>query len=305
VITLLLLRGAQTPGELRSRSDRLHPFSSLGEVEQALASLAARDEALVEELDRRPGQKEQRWVHRLGPASEAHPSSATTTAADATQAVLRDGSGARDDRVASAYTAVAEAYADELLDELDRKPFDRWLLERLADLADGGPVADVGCGPGQVTAHLALAGADATGFDLAPGMVAEARRRFPELRFEVADLRALSAPPGGGGWSVITAWYALVHLAASEVPEAVTALAGALRAGGWLAIAVHEGAELRHVTELFGATTELDFTLHRRSAVVTAFEAAGLVDLEWYVRNPSSATEAPTERAYVLGRRPA
>lgn len=67
VLTVLLLRGAQTPGELRSRAERLHPFTSLVEVERALASLAAREDPLVQELGRRAGQKEQRWVHRLGP----------------------------------------------------------------------------------------------------------------------------------------------------------------------------------------------------------------------------------------------
>ena len=67
VLTLLLLRGPQTPGELRSRGERLHRFDDLHEVESALASLRDRDEPLVEELARRPGQKEQRWVHLLGP----------------------------------------------------------------------------------------------------------------------------------------------------------------------------------------------------------------------------------------------
>lgn len=69
VITLLLLRGAQTPGELRSRSDRLHDFPSLDAVDAALQSLAARDAPLVAEQDRQPGQKERRWVHLLGPAA--------------------------------------------------------------------------------------------------------------------------------------------------------------------------------------------------------------------------------------------
>lgn len=81
VITLLLLRGPQTPGELRSRSERLHPFTELVEVERALASLAGREEPLVEELERRPGQKEQRWVHRLGPVptpTTAAPSATAT-----------------------------------------------------------------------------------------------------------------------------------------------------------------------------------------------------------------------------------
>jgi uncharacterized protein YceH (UPF0502 family) len=66
LLTLLLLRGAQTAGELRARSDRLHPFASLPEVEAALRGLAAAPEPLVRELPRRPGQKETRWIHLVG-----------------------------------------------------------------------------------------------------------------------------------------------------------------------------------------------------------------------------------------------
>lgn len=70
VLTLLFLRGPQTPGELRSRSDRLHPFASLEEVEETLRRLAAEDEPLVIELPRRPGQKEVRWAHLVGETIE-------------------------------------------------------------------------------------------------------------------------------------------------------------------------------------------------------------------------------------------
>jgi len=63
VMTLLLLRGAQTPGELRARSERLHAFATLDEVESALARLAEGPEPLVAELLRAPGQKETRWTH--------------------------------------------------------------------------------------------------------------------------------------------------------------------------------------------------------------------------------------------------
>lgn len=62
-ITLLLLRGDQTAGEIRGRSDRLHPFASIAEAEAALAALAEGDEPLTEELPRAPGQKENRWRH--------------------------------------------------------------------------------------------------------------------------------------------------------------------------------------------------------------------------------------------------
>jgi uncharacterized protein len=66
VMTLLLLRGVQTPGELRARSERLHPFATLDEVESALAKLAEGPEPLVAELPRAPGQKEARWTHLVG-----------------------------------------------------------------------------------------------------------------------------------------------------------------------------------------------------------------------------------------------
>ena len=70
VLTLLLLRGPQTPGELRSRAERLHAFGAVDEVEGVLAWLAGRDQPLVAVMPRHPGQKEQRWVHLLGAPAE-------------------------------------------------------------------------------------------------------------------------------------------------------------------------------------------------------------------------------------------
>jgi len=68
LLTLLFLRGAQTPGELRGRSDRLHSFDSVANVEQTLRDMAAQHEPLVRVLARRPGQKEERWMHLAGGA---------------------------------------------------------------------------------------------------------------------------------------------------------------------------------------------------------------------------------------------
>ncbi len=71
VLTLLMLRGPQTPGELRSRAGRLHDFGELSEVEDALGELAERTTPLVAELPRQPGRRENRWVHLLGSGAEA------------------------------------------------------------------------------------------------------------------------------------------------------------------------------------------------------------------------------------------
>jgi uncharacterized protein YceH (UPF0502 family) len=82
IVTLLFLRGPQTAGELRGRSDRLHGFESVNEVEETLQRMS-HEPALARELARRPGQKESRWAHVLGGAivepeasAEAQPAAA-------------------------------------------------------------------------------------------------------------------------------------------------------------------------------------------------------------------------------------
>lgn len=72
-LTVLLLRGPQTPGEVRSRSERLHRFATVDEAAVALTQLAGRDDPLVVELARRPGHKEARWAHLLAGAPSDEP----------------------------------------------------------------------------------------------------------------------------------------------------------------------------------------------------------------------------------------
>jgi uncharacterized protein YceH (UPF0502 family) len=72
VMALLMLRGPQTVGELRGRSDRLHEFGGLDEVQATLDELAGRADPLITRLDRAPGQKEARYAHLLsGPVDTA------------------------------------------------------------------------------------------------------------------------------------------------------------------------------------------------------------------------------------------
>ncbi len=66
LLTLLFLRGPQTPGELRGRSDRLYAFEGIDDVEAHLKRRSTGDEPLLEEMPRRPGQKESRWRQKLG-----------------------------------------------------------------------------------------------------------------------------------------------------------------------------------------------------------------------------------------------
>jgi uncharacterized protein YceH (UPF0502 family) len=71
LLAVLMLRGPQTPGELKQRTERLYGFGSTVEVEGVLRSLESRE--LAERLTRRPGQKEDRYGHLLGDTSEPPP----------------------------------------------------------------------------------------------------------------------------------------------------------------------------------------------------------------------------------------
>ncbi|RKT79709.1 hypothetical protein DFJ68_3187 [Terracoccus luteus] len=320
LLTVLLLRGPQAPGELRSRTERLQAFADRDAVEEALTRMASRPDPLVRRLERRAGERDHRWLHLLGDDASTEAAARVAGAVGAAGAdgrsgvtavgqrdhelPLRDGAAARDERVRHAYTAIAPAYAEALAGELDDLPFERWLLGLVAERAGGLPVVEVGCGPGHVTAHLASLGAPATGVDLSPEMVQQARTLFPAGHYEVGDLRRLLRPTSAPGWGAVLAWYSLIHLASSELPEAMASLTRPLAPGGWLVMAVHSGTGTLHSDEWFGEQVDLDAVLHEPAELAALARSAGLVDAEWYSRGPVTGRGETTERLYLLARRP-
>src|SRR4029077_13045026 len=81
ILCTLMLRGAQTPGELKQRSERIHPFADLAAVHETLEGLVAR--GLVARLERRPGHKEERYAQLLGESGEEGPAASPPSAATA------------------------------------------------------------------------------------------------------------------------------------------------------------------------------------------------------------------------------
>ncbi|TPG59406.1 DUF480 domain-containing protein [Ewingella americana] len=119
VVTTLLLRGAQTPGELRTRTNRLHDFTDVGEVEQTLTELANREDGpFCVRLTREPGKRESRFMHLFS----GEVTNIATAAEDDVFVAPLVGNSALEERVAVLETEVAE-----LKQRLDH------LLERLAD----------------------------------------------------------------------------------------------------------------------------------------------------------------------------
>ena len=198
----------------------------------------------------------------------------------------------------AAYDAVAPEYAELLRVELDGKPVDRAMLGLFAELVQG-PVADIGCGPGRIAAHLAGLGVNAFGIDLSPRMVVAARREHPTLRFEVGSMESLVTPdaPLGG----IVAWYSIIHTPPSRLPGVFAEFHRALGAGGLLLLAFQVGHEPRHLSHAYGHDIALTAYGLRPGQITELLSAAGFMVTAQLVREPDAAEKTP--QAFMLARK--
>ncbi|MGN9764146.1 class I SAM-dependent DNA methyltransferase [Micromonospora sp. SD12] len=189
------------------------------------------------------------------------------------------------------YDTVAASYAELVRDLLVDAPHERAALALFAELvlaAGGGPVADIGCGSGRVTALLHRHGLDAFGIDLSPGMIGIARRDHPHLRFEVGsmtDLALAEASVAG-----VIAWYSLIHVPDEEIGRVLAQFRRVLRPGGPLLLGFHVGDGSRLKTEGYGGHP-MKVHVHRRrpERLAAWLRAAGFtVEAETVVTSPES-----------------
>jgi SAM-dependent methyltransferase len=133
----------------------------------------------------------------------------------------------------ASYDTVAASYAERMRQVLDGTPYIRAALDLFAEkvrAVGGGPVADMGCGPGHVTAYLRALDVDAFGIDLSPVMIDVARREQPGVRFEVGsmtDLGLADASVAG-----LLAFWSLVHTPDHALPGVLAQFRRVLRPGG-------------------------------------------------------------------------
>jgi SAM-dependent methyltransferase len=207
----------------------------------------------------------------------------------------------------AAYDTIAAAYAARFDDSrgLAGKPLDLAMLTAFADLvrtAGAGPVADLGCGPGYVTAHLHELGLTAFGIDLSPQMIALARRTHPDLRFAEGSMTALDLPDGGLGG--IVAWYSTIHVPQDRLPDVFAEFHRTLAPGGHVLVAFQTGDEHVHRTEGFGHPISLDHYLRPPDLVADLLRGAGLAVRAQLHREPDGDGVEKAPRAYLLARKP-
>jgi SAM-dependent methyltransferase len=139
----------------------------------------------------------------------------------------------------AAYDAVATRYAELFGNVLETLPMERAMLTAFAELVQAGPVADVGCGPGHVTAHLHALGPVTFGIDLSTEMVALARRAHPGLRFDEGSMTALDLADGALGG--ILANFSIIHTPPRQLPAVFTEFQRVLAPGGHLLLGFFAG----------------------------------------------------------------
>jgi len=203
-----------------------------------------------------------------------------------------------------AYDTIAASYADETRDLLDRLLHVRAGVVLFADLVraiGGGPVADVGCGPGHTTALLRELGTDTFGIDLSPAMVEIARREHPGARFEVGSMTDLDL--ADDSLAGVLAWWSLIHIPDEAMPGVLAQFHRVLRPDGVLAVGFHVGDGSEVTTSGHGNQPRKAAYGHHRqpSRVADWLREAGFTVEAQHLLHP----DEPKPGAILFARRPA
>ena len=203
----------------------------------------------------------------------------------------------------TAYDFIAVRYAELFANELDGYPLDRAMLAAFADVvrADGaGPVADVGCGPGHVTALLDSLGLTLYGVDLSAEMIALARAAHPQLRFDVGSMTALALEDGELGG--ILARYSIIHTPPERLPEVFAEFHRVLAPGGSLLLAFQVHDKPSELAEAFDHKVALAYRWSP-DRVADLLRETGLMEVARLIRQADEDDERGFEQAHLLARK--
>lgn len=205
--------------------------------------------------------------------------------------------------VRESYDTVAGDYVERVPPPAAMDPLSRAMLAGFAELVRTtgvGPVADLGCGPGRVTAYLAGLGVSAFGVDLSPRMIELAQRAYPHLRFTEGSMTALET--GDDELGGILAWYSTHHTPPHWLPAVFTEFHRTLAPGGYLLWGDYVGDERLQPTQGYGRRVSYESYLLPLNRMADLLEQAGLVVTARLEQEPGGRLNRP--HACLLARKP-
>ncbi len=202
-----------------------------------------------------------------------------------------------------AYDAAASTYAQLFRDSLPDCPVDRAMLGVFAEVvrASGNrQVADLGCGPGHVTAHLDELGLAAFGVDVSPTMIELAHEAYPGLRFEVCSMTASTIADGALG-GVLSRW-SIIHTPPQEVAAVLAEFHRVLAPGGHLLIGFSASEGPSHPAQVYDHAVAPAYRWWP-DHLAAMLRGSGLAEVARMVREPEPTDRRQFQEVHLLARK--
>ncbi|QHY99748.1 23S rRNA (guanine(745)-N(1))-methyltransferase [Streptomyces sp. S4.7] len=202
-----------------------------------------------------------------------------------------------------AYDAAAVTYAELFSDTLRDSPLDRAALGLFAEVvgASGdGQVADLGCGPGYITAHLRELGLAAFGVDASSVMIELARQAYPHLRFDVGSMTELDIADGALG-GILSRW-SVIHTPPQELPVILAEFHRVLAPGGHLLIGFSASEDPSHPTQVFDHAVAPAYRWWP-DHLATLLRECGLAEVARMIREPRPTDRRQFREVHLLARK--
>ncbi len=199
----------------------------------------------------------------------------------------------------NAYNLAAEKYHVLFADELDKKEFDREILDEFSSyFSKDSIVCDAGCGPsGHITGYIFNKGIDIIGIDISEKCVEIAQKINPLIKFERGDISRLGYDDNY--FDGIISYYSIIYTPKKFIPSILNEFKRILKPGGYLLLVVKEGSEEGFQNELIGIEAEIYFTLFNKYEILKyAFECGFEIE-KFTVRKPYEF-EIKNDRIYLI-----